>query len=105
MGAGKIIQLVGVLVAVVAGLMGGFPQSPLVIAVLGAVGGYFIVAEERTRVLVATVALAVAGVAGGLNGIPVLGEFITDALGGLTSLFQAGSVAVIVLALFEKLKP
>ena len=46
MGVGKIIQLVGVLVAVVAGLIGGFPQSALLIAVLGLVGGYFIEKDD-----------------------------------------------------------
>jgi len=105
MGAGKIVQLVGVLVALVAGLLGGFPQSALVIAVLGVAGGWFIAEEDRTRFLVATIALAAAGVAGGLSGIPTLGAWVADALGGLTSLFQAGAITVILVALFEKLKP
>ena len=46
MGVGQIVKSVGVLVAVVAGLMGGFPESALVIAVLGAVGGYFIEEDD-----------------------------------------------------------
>ncbi|HSG97961.1 MAG TPA: hypothetical protein VLA11_08205, partial [Woeseiaceae bacterium] len=58
MGAGKIIQIVTVVVALVAGLMGGFPQSGLIIAVLGAVSGYFIDADDRMRFLVAALALA-----------------------------------------------
>lgn len=105
MDTGKIIKLVGVLVALVAGAMGGFPQSALVIAVLGAVGGYFIAAEDRTRFMVGTIALVAAGVAGGLNAIPVVGPVVSSALGGLAGLFQAGAVTVIIVGLVEKLKP
>lgn len=103
MGVGKIIQTVGVVVAVVAGLIGGFPQSALVIAVLGAVGGYFISEENRLPFMVATLALAM--VHGALGPIPAIGEYITGALGGLSSLYNAAAVTVIVKRLVEVLKP
>jgi hypothetical protein len=102
---GKIVKLVGVIVALVAGLMGGFPQSALVIAVLGAAVGYFVAEDDRQRFLIATIALAAAGVAGGLNGIPVVGEHVANALGGLTSLLQAGAVTIILVGTYEKVKP
>ena len=47
MGVGKIIQIVAVLAAVVAGLWADMPQSGMVIAILGAVAGWFIAAEDR----------------------------------------------------------
>ena len=105
MGAGKIIQIVTVVVALVAGLVGGFPQSALVIAVLGAVSGYFIEADDRMRFLIA--ALAIAAFAGALNGIPVIGPYISQALGqgGLASAFAAGAVTVLVFGLIDRLKP
>jgi hypothetical protein len=105
MGPGKIIQIVTVLVALVAGLMGGFPQSILVIAVLGAVAGYFVDADDRMRFLVA--ALAIAAFSGALGGIPVVGEHISNALGqnGLASAYAAGAVTVLVMGLIDKLKP
>lgn len=103
MGIGKIIQIVGVLVALVAGVIGGFPSSALAIAVLGAVGGYFIVDDDRLRFLVAALALAM--VHGALGPIPVIGEYITLALGGLSGLYNAAAVTVIVKALVEKLMP
>jgi len=53
MGVGKIIQIIAVLVAVVAGLWAGFPQAALAIAILGAVAGWFIPAEDRQRILIA----------------------------------------------------
>jgi len=103
MGPGKIIQIVAVLAAVVAGLWSGFPEAGLVIAVLGAVAGWFIAEEDRQRVLVAAIALSV--VAGGLNAIPVAGAYITGIMKSLGSLYAAGAITVILVALYEKLKP
>lgn len=105
MGPGKIIQIVTVVVALVAGLMGGFPYSPLAIAVLGAVSGYFVEADDRMRFLVA--ALAIAAFSGALGGIPVVGGYISDALGqnGLAAAYAAGAVTVLVMGLIDKLKP
>jgi len=105
MGPGKIIQIVTVVVALVAGVMGGFPQSGLAIAVLGVVSGYFVDADDRMRFLIG--ALAITAFSGALNAIPAVGPYITAALGqgGLASAYAAGAVAVIVLALVDKLKP
>jgi len=103
MGVGKIVQIVAVVVAIVAGLWSGFPEAALIIAVLGAVAGWFVAAEDRQRVLVAAIALSV--VSGGLHAIPAVGEYITSVMGSLGSLYAAGSITVILVALFEKLKP
>lgn len=105
MGVGKIIQIIAVLVAVVAGLWSGFPESAMVVAILGAVAGYFIAAEDRQRVLVAAIALSVAGISGGLGAIPAVGGYISAVMASLGSLYAAGSVTVILLAIYEKLKP
>ena len=105
MGAGKIVQIVTVVVALVAGIIGGFPQSGLIIAVLGAVSGYFIADDDRMRFLVA--ALALSAFSGALGAIPAVGGYISAALGagGLAAAYGAAAVAVIVLALIERLKP
>lgn len=103
MGVGQIIKLVGVLVAIVAGLMGGFQQSAVVIALLGAAGGYFIEEDDASRFLI--VALALAVVSGGLGDIPVIGEYISNALGSLSGLFNAGAITVIVVGTVKKLMP
>lgn len=103
MGPDKIIKLVGVIVALVAGVMGGFPQSALVIAVLGLVGGYFVADDDRMRFLVATLALI--AVQGALGGIPAVGGYITGALGGLAALFSAGAVTAIIMGTINAVKP
>lgn len=105
MGAGKIVHIVGVAVAVIAGLMGGFAYSPVIIVILGAVGGWFIADDDTTRFLIATIALSAAGVAGGWGAIPELGQWVTGALGGVTSLFQAGAVTVIGVRTVKALMP
>lgn len=103
MGVGQIVKSVGVLVAVIAGLMGGFPESALVIAVLGAVGGYFIEEDDASRFLI--VALALIAVNGALGDIPAVGMYITNALASVSSLFNAGAVTVIVVGVAKKLMP
>lgn len=103
MGVGKIIQIVAVLVAIVAGLWSGFPEAAMVIAVLGAVGGWFVAEEDRQRVLVATIALGM--MSGGLGAIPAVGGYISSIMASLGSLYAAAAVTIILVALYEKLKP
>ena len=103
MGVGKIIQIVAVLAAVIAGLWSGFPEAGLVIAVLGAVAAWFIDAEDRQRVLV--IAIALNFVAGGLDAIPAIGEYISGVMGSLGDLYAAGAIVIILVGLYEKLKP
>lgn len=103
MGVDKIIKLVGVLVAVVAGVIGGFAYSALLIVILGVVGGWFIAKDERSRFLIATVALF--AVQGSLGVIPEVGVYISGALGGLYDVFSAAAVTVIVVATVEAVKP
>ena len=103
MGIGKIIQLVAVLVAIVAGLWSGFPEAGMVVAILGAVAAWFVAEEDRQRVLIAAIALSV--VSGGLNDIPAVGEHISNAMSSLGNLYAAGAIVIILVALYEKLKP
>jgi hypothetical protein len=103
MGVGKIVQIVAVLAAIVAGLWSGFPEAAVVIAILGAVAGWFVAEEDRQRVLIAAIALSI--VSGGLGAIPAVGSHISNVMGSLGSLYAAGSITVILVALYEKLKP
>jgi len=112
MGVDKIVKLVGVLVAVVAALV-AFPYSATLVALLGLAGGWFIEKDDRMRFLVVT--LAIAAVAGtlGTHGegeaammvLPVVGDYISSALGGLSNLFNAAAVTVIVMGTIEAVKP
>ena len=103
MGVGKIIQIIAVLAAIVAGLWSGFPEAAMVIAILGAVAGWFIAEEDRQRVLIAAIALSI--VSGGLGAIPAVGGYISSVMGSLGSRYAAGAITVILVTLYEKLKP
>jgi len=103
MGVGKIIQIIAVLAAVVAGLWSGFPEAAMVVAILGAVAGWFVAEEDRQRILIAAIALSV--ISGALSAVPVVGEHISNVMGSLGNLYAAGAITVILVALYEKLKP
>ncbi len=102
MDAGKIVRLVAVIVAVVAGVV-AIPSSGLIIAVLGLVAGYFIQDDRVVYVLVATLVLNVAS--GGLDPIPVVGGYLTGIFSSLSSLFNAGALTVITMQTINALKP
>ncbi len=102
MGLSKIVRLVAVLFAVVAGLI-DVPQAAAIIAVLGLIGGWFVESERWTYFLVATLALNV--VPGAMSEIPAIGVYLTDVLESLSVLFNAAACMVIVRAIVEQLKP
>ena len=102
MAIGKIIHIVGLLFAIVAGLV-TIPQAALVIAVVGLVGGHFIPEEDRILFLVVTIALLAVG--GALGGIPQVGMYLTAVLTSLGTLLSAMAVTVIVTQIYEKVAP
>ncbi len=102
MDTAKIVRLVAVLFAVVAGLV-AIPQSAMIIAILGLVGGYFVEEDRRINYLLATLTLAL--VHGALGPIPAIGGYLTDILGSLSALFNAGACTVIVVTIIERIKP
>ena len=98
----KIVRLVGVLFAVVAGLV-AIPQSAVIIAVLGLVVGWFV--EEDRRLIFMVFALTLALVHGSLSAIPAVGGYLTDMLASLSALANAGAVTVIVMTTIDRIKP
>lgn len=102
MDTSKIVRLVAVVFALVAGVV-AIPQSAMIIAILGLVGGYFVEEDRRMPYMVATLTLALAH--GALGPIPAIGGYLTDMLGSLSDLFNAGACTVIVVTIVERLKP
>lgn len=105
MGVGRLVQLAGVVIALIVGVIGGFAYSHVVIAILGIAGGMFVLKEDRLPFLVATIALIAAGVQGSLAAIPTAGEYISGAMAELASLFSAGALVVILIGTWERVKP
>jgi len=102
MGVDKIIKLVGVLVAIVAAFV-AIPYSAVIVALLGIAGAWFITADDRSRFLIAAVALNMAH--SGLDAIPAVGPLLSTALGGLNGLFLAAAATVVVLGVVDAVKP
>ncbi len=102
MDTGKIVRLVAILVAVVAGLV-TIPWSALIIAVLGLLAGYFIEDSRVVYLLVATLVLNVAS--GGLDPITAVGPYLTAIFDSLSALFNAGALTVITMQTIKALKP
>jgi len=98
----KIIRLVAVLFAVVAGVV-AIPQAAMIIAILGLIAGYFVEEERRMPYMVMTLTLALAH--GALGPIPGVGSYITDILGSISALLNAGACTVIVMTIIDRLKP
>jgi len=98
----KIVRLVAVLFAVVAGLV-AIPQSAVIIAVLGLAVGWFVEEDRRLIYMVFTLTLAL--VHGSLSAIPAVGGYLTDMLASLSSLANAGAVTVIVMSTIDRIKP
>ena len=102
MDVAKIVRMVAVIFAVVAGVV-AIPQAAVIIALLGLVGGYFVEEERRLHFMVAALTLAL--VHGALGVIPFAGVYLTGALESLSALFNAAACTVIVMAIIDRLKP
>ncbi len=102
MDVSKIVRIVAVLFALVAGLV-AIPSSAVIIAVLGVIAGYFV--EEDRRLPYMVMALTLSLVNGALGPIPGIGNYLTDMLGSLSSLINAGACTVIVMQIIDRLKP
>jgi hypothetical protein len=98
--------LLGVLIAVVSGLVGAttIPYSPILLVVLGAIVGLLAalgmgsISREDTEVfMLAAIALIAAGSSGAaLAGIPYIGTYLQDIVGGIAALVAP---AVVIIAL------
>lgn len=62
----------------------------------------FIGIEDDRRILFLVMAVALTTVAGGLGGIPMAGEYFTAILTNLSTVINAGAIAVILMIVYER---
>jgi hypothetical protein len=98
----KIVRLVALLIAIVAAFV-DLPEEAAIIALAGLIGGYFIEEERATNFLVMVLALALVNTA--LGPIWGIGGYLSDILGSISALVNAGAVTVIVVGMYNRLKP
>ena len=96
----KIVRIIALLVVLVAAFV-SFPYAGLPMVLLGLVIGFIGVPDER-RILYFIMAVTLATVAGTLGPIPMVGEYLTAILTNLSTVINAGAVAVILVIVYER---
>ena len=97
----QIVRIVAIAVAVI-GAFVAIPEAALIMAIIGLVlGGMAVDADRRTDFLVLTLVLAAVSSAAGP--IPVVGEYVSDIMANASSILNAGALAVIIMAIKDRL--
>jgi len=98
----KIVGLVGILLAVVAAFV-MIPYVALILAVLGLVAGFSMVAEEHVRVIVSALALNV--LAATFATLPEAGLYVTAIIGNVGTLAAGAALMIIFRNIYARFKP
>ena len=98
----KIVGLVGLLLAVVAAFV-MVPYAAVILAALGLVAGFSIVADEHVRVIVS--ALAVKYFADTFATLPQAGDHVTAILGNIAALVAGAALMIIFRNIYARFKP
>ncbi|MDG2473214.1 MAG: hypothetical protein P8M71_08915 [Pseudomonadales bacterium] len=97
----QIVRIVAIAVAVI-GAFVAIPEAALIMAIIGLVlGGMAVDADRRTDFLVLTLVLA--AVSSAASPIPVVGEYVSDIMANVSSIFNAGALAVIIMVIKDRL--
>ena len=102
MDTARIVRLVSVVVAIVAGLA-NLPEEALILTIVGLIVGWFV--EEDRRINYMLFALVLYMVQGALNPIPAVGAYLTAILGAMSTAVNAGAVTVLVMTVIDRVKP
>jgi hypothetical protein len=100
MSVAKILRLLALILAVV-GAFVGVPYVALAFVVLGLAIGFIGVEEER-RLAYFVMAIALTMMAGTLQPIPMVGGYLTAILTNVSSVINAGAIAVVLTIIYER---
>ena len=98
----KIVGLVGVLLAVVAAFV-MVPYAAVILAALGLVAGFSIVADEHVRVIVS--ALALKYLADLFMTLPQAGVYVTDIITNIAALAGGAALMIVFRNIYARFKP
>lgn len=96
----NIIRIIAIAAAVIAAFV-TIPYVAIAFVVLGLIIGFIGIEEDR-RILFLVMAIALTTVAGGLGEIPMAGEYLTAILTNLSTVINAGAIAVILTIVYER---
>ena len=97
----KIIRIVAIAIAVIAAFI-EIPYIALAFIVLGLAVGFMGVPEERRLIYMVT-AVTLALVANSLGPIPLVGEYLTAILSNVSTIVNAGALAVILMIFKDRI--
>ena len=100
MNAVNIIRIIAIAAAVIAAFV-TIPYVAIAFIVLGLIIGFIGIEDDR-RILFLVMAVALTTVAGSLGDIPMAGEYLTAILTNLSTVINAGAVAVIMMIMYER---
>ena len=97
----RIIRIICLAAAIVAAFV-AIPGIAIIFPLLGLALGFMTVPEDRRlNYLVATITLGM--VAGSLNALPAVGTYLTAIFTNMSSILNAGAIAVILLITKDRL--
>jgi len=105
MSIAKILWIVSFLAAIVFSFISDFQYAAVILALLGLVSGWFVNAEHRSGLIIASVFLLIAGGAHAWGSIPAIGEYFNNIFSAYASVLAAASLTAILKTTWERLKP
>ena len=98
----KIVFLVALLLALVAAFT-AIPQAALILAVLGLIGGFWVVPDQHVRVIVS--ALALKYLADTFGSVPQAGMYVTSIIGNIGLIAAGAALMIIFRNIYGRVKP
>lgn len=98
----KILILVALVVALVAAFV-AIPYAALILAALGLIIGFNIVADEHVRVLVS--ALALKYLADTFGTLPAAGDEVTSIIGNVAAVVAGAALMIVFRNIYARVKP
>ncbi len=100
---GRILFLIGIVVAAAMGMGFSEPWLPWVLVVLGAVVGFLNISGSESRTfLIAGIAMTIAATA--FRNVPYIGDDVTKIMGGIMTFLSGAIFVVAAKALFDTTK-
>ena len=98
----KVVRLLALAIAVI-GAFVAIPEAALVMVLLGVALGFLSdQADKGNRTFFLIFAIALASMSGAVDGLPVIGGYVTAILGNLSDIVSAAAVAVILMVIKDR---
>ncbi|MFQ3352573.1 MAG: hypothetical protein ACI9ZQ_000184 [Porticoccaceae bacterium] len=98
----KVVRLLTLAIAII-GAFVAIPEAALVMILIGVALGFLSdQADKDNRTFFLIFAIALASMSGAVDGLPVIGGYVTAILGNLSDIVSAAAVAVILMVIKDR---